>query len=81
MCCDGILVTAFMQARWRSLEARQKELAGRLEQSVGVEAALKTRTQAMVTRLRHDPNAARATRVMHQDILRRKLTKGKKVSE
>ncbi|KAK4312736.1 hypothetical protein Pmani_015856 [Petrolisthes manimaculis] len=67
-----------MQARWRSLEARQKELSGRLEQSVGVEGALKTRTQAMVTRLRQDPNAAQATRVMHQDILRRKLTKGRK---
>ncbi|KAK3868935.1 hypothetical protein Pcinc_025713 [Petrolisthes cinctipes] len=67
-----------MQARWRSLEATQKELSGRLEQSVGVEGALKTRTQAMVTRLRQDPNAAKATRVMHQDILRRKLTKGRK---
>ncbi|XP_063865532.1 coiled-coil domain-containing protein 40-like isoform X2 [Scylla paramamosain] len=67
-----------MQARWRTLQATQKELSGQLEQSVSVEAALKTRTLATVSKLRRDPNAARATTLMHEDILKRKLTKNTK---
>ncbi|MPC14820.1 Coiled-coil domain-containing protein 40 [Portunus trituberculatus] len=71
-----------MQARWRTLQATQKELSGQLEQSVSVEAALKTRTLATVSKLRRDPNGARATTLMHEDILKRKLTKNtKKLSE
>ena len=71
--------TAVIQARWRTLQATQKELSGQLEQSVSVEAALKTRTLATVSKLRRDPNGARATTLMHEDILKRKLTKNTKV--
>ncbi|XP_071542650.1 coiled-coil domain-containing protein 40 [Panulirus ornatus] len=67
-----------MQARWRALETTQKELSGQLEQSVSVEGALKTRTRATVEKLRRDPNSSRATRLMHEDILKRKITKNKK---
>lgn len=68
------------QARWRALETTQKELSGQLEQTVSVESALKTRTRATVEKLRRDPNSTKATRLMHEDILKRKITKGKKVS-
>ncbi|XP_066960823.1 LOW QUALITY PROTEIN: coiled-coil domain-containing protein 40 [Macrobrachium rosenbergii] len=67
-----------MQARWRALEATQKELASQLEQSVSVEAALKGRAMATIGKLRRDPNSAKATRLMHQDILKRKITKSKR---
>ncbi|KAK8733649.1 hypothetical protein OTU49_006407 [Cherax quadricarinatus] len=67
-----------MQARWRTLEATQKELSGQLEQSVNVEGALKTRTLATVEKLRRDPNSAKATRLMHEDILKRKIAKARK---
>ncbi|XP_050700582.1 coiled-coil domain-containing protein 40-like isoform X3 [Eriocheir sinensis] len=71
-----------MQTRWRTLQTTQKELSGQLEQCVYVEAAVKTRTLATVSKLRRDPNSARATTLMHEDILRRKLAKGsKKLSE
>ncbi|XP_064080720.1 coiled-coil domain-containing protein 40-like [Macrobrachium nipponense] len=67
-----------MQARWRALEATQKELASQLEQSVSVEAALKGRAMATIDKLRRDPNSAKATRLMHQDILKRKIIKSKR---
>ncbi|XP_069174348.1 coiled-coil domain-containing protein 40-like [Procambarus clarkii] len=71
-----------MQARWRTLEATQKELSGQLEQSVSVEGALKTRTLATVEKLRRDPNSAKATRLMHEDILKRKMAKaGRRLRE
>ncbi|KAG7173406.1 hypothetical protein Hamer_G018692, partial [Homarus americanus] len=64
-----------MQGRWRTLEATQRELSGQLEQSVSVEGSLKTRTLATVQKLRRDPNSAKATRLMHEDILKRKIAK------
>ncbi|XP_047499487.1 coiled-coil domain-containing protein 40-like [Penaeus chinensis] len=67
-----------MQARWRMLEATQKDLSGRLEQSVAVEGSLKSRTVATVEKLRRDPNAAKATRLMQEDILKRKISKCKR---
>ncbi|CAL4160659.1 unnamed protein product, partial [Meganyctiphanes norvegica] len=68
-----------MQARWRTLEATQRELSGRLEQSVTVEGALRTRTLASVEKIRRDPNSAKATRNMQEDILKRKIARNKKI--
>ncbi|XP_063595747.1 coiled-coil domain-containing protein 40-like [Penaeus indicus] len=67
-----------MQARWRMLEATQKDLSGRLEQCVSVEGSLKSRTVATVEKLRRDPNSAKATRLMQEDILKRKISKCKR---
>ena len=69
----------FPQVRWKALEATQRELSSRLEQNVTIESALKTRAKAQLSKMKRDPNSARATRLMHKDIINRKIIKVKKV--
>ncbi|XP_076036056.1 coiled-coil domain-containing protein 40-like, partial [Oratosquilla oratoria] len=67
-----------MRSRWNALETTQRDLVSRLTQSVSVEDALRTRARASVERLQKDPNSMKATLVMQQDILRRKIVACKK---